>query len=124
MTDERAWPLAGAGASRLRVALLVLAACLIGAPTALAQSVRWEQWVHLPRVVDVAGPRSDGSLVASARGRLYLVSAAGKVRTFAPHYSANPGAEPYITTTGVGCFPRDEVYALDGRKAVVGIDAT
>src|SRR5262245_62265617 len=39
-----------------------------------AGEVAWEPWHSLPGVVDVAGPRSDGKLVAMAAGHLFLVA--------------------------------------------------
>ena len=92
---------------------------------ALGQTARWETWVHLPLVVDVAGPRSDGSFVATAGGRLHLVTPGRGVRSFALTYKTSPGTEPYIAMGGAGCFERDDVFALEARKpfGLVRIDA-
>ena len=38
----------------------------------------WHQWKHLPGVFDLAGPRSDGRLIAAAAGRLVLLSRDGR----------------------------------------------
>lgn len=88
----------------------------------------WTQWLHLPGVVDVAGPRRDGRFVAAARGRLVLVSSAGRVTPFAPAYSVPEGPESYIAVSpgaavpGVGCrFSRDDVFALDLRGPQPGV---
>jgi hypothetical protein len=101
---------------RLRAAIALVA--LVAAPAAGplgAPALRWEQWRHLPLVVDVAGPRSDGALVVAAGGRLFVLSAHGPPRVLAPSYHAAPG-EPYIAVAGRGCFGRDDVYTLDLRR--------
>ncbi|HZP27535.1 MAG TPA: hypothetical protein VFC99_01170 [Acidimicrobiia bacterium] len=100
-----------------------------GAPAALAPVPgAWEQWRRVEGIVDVAGVRSDGRLVGAARGRLVLVSPAGKVSAFAPAYSVPPDPESYVTVSpgvavaGAGCrFPRDEVLALDLTGTPPGI---
>jgi hypothetical protein len=88
----------------------------------------WTQWLHLPGVVDVAGPRHDGRLVAAARGRLVLVSSAGRVTPFAPAYSVPEAPESYLAVSpglavpGAGCrFSRDDVFALDVRGDQPGV---
>ncbi|HMC43411.1 MAG TPA: hypothetical protein VKI20_10415, partial [Acidimicrobiales bacterium] len=88
----------------------------------------WEVWLHLPGVFDLAGPRSDGRLVAAAHSRLLLLSSSGASSDFAPAYTAPDGSESYIalspglTVDGAGCsFPKDEVLALDLRGSPPGI---
>jgi hypothetical protein len=84
----------------------------------------WEQWQHLPGVVDVGGPRSDGSLVVMAAGRLVLVSPDGSMTPFArgsDGFSGSPDAEPYLVVapgglppTPAGCsFNADDLFILD-----------
>jgi hypothetical protein len=75
--------------------------------------------VSLPGVVDVVGPRPDGTLVAAAAGRLHLVHPDGSHTPFGT-YSTEPGPESYIAmapgldVTGAGCrFEAGEVYALE-----------
>ena len=83
--------------------------------------VAWEQWQHVPGVIDLAGPRRDGRLVAAANGRLVLIDpATGSVTAFAPTYSVPTGPESYIAMSpglavdGTHCrFRRDDVFALD-----------
>lgn len=65
--------------------------------------------VHTP--LDLAGPRTDGSMVLAAAGRLWLLRPSGAVRPFAPAYTA-PGEEPYIAMAPKGCFGAGTVYAL------------
>jgi hypothetical protein len=71
---------------------------LLAAPPA-APAHHWRAWRHLTGVVDLAGPRSDGAIVASARGRLWLIDPRGRLRPFArgAHgYQTNASTEPYL----------------------------
>src|SRR5579862_6055683 len=72
--------------SAIRAAVILVAAgsSLVGwSVSAHADSaLAWEQWQHLPGVVDIVGPRADGKLVASAEGSLFLVSADGGISPF------------------------------------------
>jgi len=112
----------------LVVATLITAAIAGGSAGATTAPTAWERWLHLRGVLDLAGPRSDGRLVVAARGRLDLVSVAGKVTRFAPGYSVPAGPESYIALSpgvavdGAGCrFARDEVLALDLTSSPPGI---
>jgi hypothetical protein len=87
------------------------------------------------RVVDLAGPRSDGTIVVATAGRLALLRLGGRLRPFArgpAGYSGPVGLEPYIAlATGrrdgpANCrFGRDVVYALKlgGSRGVTAISA-
>ena len=84
--------------------------------------------MHLPGVFDLAGPRSDGLLVAAVHSRLVLLSTAGEQRAFAPQYSAPDGSESYIALSpglrveSAGCaFARDELLALDVKTTPPGV---
>ena len=113
----------------------ILLSLVLGSSTAAASptqtvpaTVTWEQFVHVPAVVDVAGPRRDGRLVVAARGRLLLMDTSGHTSEFAPTYSVPDGPEPYIalspglTVDGAGCaFERDDVFALDLHDASPGV---
>jgi hypothetical protein len=64
---------------------------------------RWAKFLHLAGVVDLAGPRGDGSFTVAAAGRLFTLSLAGAMRPFARGtggYSTPVGPEPYITLAG------------------------
>ena len=70
-------------------------------------------------MVDVVGPRPDGSLVAAAGGRLHLVQPDGRTSPFG-NYSTDPAPESYIAmatgldVTGAGCrFQDGEIFALE-----------
>ncbi|MBV9941648.1 MAG: hypothetical protein JO262_05895 [Solirubrobacterales bacterium] len=64
----------------------------------------------------MVGPRSDGSMVVAADGRLRLLAPSGALRPFAPTYRSNPGLEAYIAlprSSHRGCsFGADTVYAI------------
>jgi hypothetical protein len=93
------------------------------APALAQPQAAWEQWQHLPGIVDL-GARSDGSLVAMAAGHLYLVSpstnAVTPFSTGPGGFSADPNAEPYFVVTpalslgGNRCmWAADDLYVLD-----------
>jgi hypothetical protein len=59
--------------------------------------------LHLAGVVDLAGPRGDGSFAVAAAGRLFILSRAGALRPVARGpggYVTAIGPEPYITLAG------------------------
>lgn len=96
---------------------------------------RWARFLHLAGVVDLAGPRGDGSFVVAAAGRLFILSPAGAVLPFARGpggYSTAIGPEPYITlagdepVAGADCsFSRGMIFALQpgAHPGVVEIGA-
>jgi hypothetical protein len=109
----------------LPLALTVLTGCGGGpAGSGRAVAARWAPLVHVPRVVDLAGPRADGSFVVAAAGRLLVRSRAGVLRPFARGpggYSTAVGPEPYITLAGNNpagqpCpFGSGAVFAIEPR---------
>jgi hypothetical protein len=114
-------------------ALIALAGCgsssaVTGRVTApgVPELAHWTPLVHVLRPLDLAGPRSDGSLVLAAGGRLMLLdAAAASVRPFAPAYHSPGGEEPYIALATSGCLASGgRVYALHLRppRGVVSID--
>ncbi len=102
-------------------------------PSLPAPAAYWTEFRHLPGVVDVAGPRADGSFVVSAAGRLYLLNGLGALTPFAR------GAGGYLTGTGESyltvagnvalaskhcSFSSDDVFAIEPsgtRPAVIEI---
>ncbi|MEA2682977.1 MAG: eukaryotic-like serine/threonine-protein kinase [Chloroflexota bacterium] len=101
------------------------------APAPVADRVgRWQQWVHMPSVLDIAGTRSDGRLLVAANGQLQLLGLDGSFGTYSPAYKVDPGPEAYITVshgltmTQPACtFPADNTYALRvGAPGVTTID--
>lgn len=93
-------------------------ACLALAPSsAAAAGATWEQWVSVPGVFDLGGPRSDGSLLVGGAGVLYTLSPNGTLSRFAA--GEDSGAEPYLAvspglhlSTPACNFPKDNTYIL------------
>jgi hypothetical protein len=95
----------------------------------------WTPAAAVRTVVDVAGPRLDGSFVVATAGRLSLLAPDGTLRPFARArggYRSALGTEPYVAVTtaeppdGADCaFRHDDVYALEpaARPGVVVVDA-
>jgi hypothetical protein len=90
---------------------------------------------HLPGVVDLAGPRGDGSFLAAAAGRLFVLGRDGTLSPFARGaggYLTAPGTEPYLALAsggavrGTSCsFGTGTAFALEPgpRPGVVMISA-
>ena len=109
---------------------LLLASC--GADAAPAQQVSWTSALPAPRVVDLAGPRSDGRLVVAVGGGLELFRGSGLTPFTSPTgggaYVPSAG-ESYIALTPrvrlpkAHCsFHRDEVFAIgDNPDRIVRI---
>ena len=110
---------------------ILLAAC--GSSATPAQAVSWQSFRAAPGVVDLAGPRSDGRLVAAVANGLSLFGG-GSLVPFTSQSGAGPYApsasEPYIALTPEvrlpksGCsFHRDNVFAIgDNPDSIVRID--
>jgi hypothetical protein len=94
-----------------------------------AARTHWTPYIHVATPIDVVGPRSDGTMVVAANGRLWLLSRSGALRAFAPSYHSNPGLEAYIALPSAhhpGCsFGAGSLYAISFGKprGVVAIDA-
>lgn len=91
------------------------------APAALAASA-WTQWQSVAGVIDVGGPRTDGSFIVAGSAALYTLTPDGKLQPFARGpggYRDDPGTEAYIAVSRglhagqANCdFARDDVYIL------------
>lgn len=109
---------------------LLLALGMGGAPSTAASPATWQSWRHLPGVFDLAGPRSDGTVVAAAAGHLALIAPDGAITPFAGGpggYAGSDGQEAYIALSpgladaAGGCgFARDDLFVLD-LGAVPGV---
>jgi hypothetical protein len=125
-------------AGLLGLALSVsLTACAAGTPAARGPALpaHWAAFKHLPGVVDLAGPRGDGSFTVAAAGRLFILSRAGALQPFARGaggYSTPTGPEPYIAMTasdhvaGTGCsFGSGTIFALQpgSHQGIIQIGA-
>ena len=110
----------------LGVAAIVLASCGGSAGSAerpLTPAGAWTVFRHLPGVVDLAGPRGDGSLVVAAAGRLFVLARDGTLRPFARGaggYLTAMGTEPYLALAssdavrGTHCsFGNDAAFAIE-----------
>lgn len=75
--------------------LLAPARAMAPAQAQVAAPAPWEQWRRLPGVVDIAGPRADGTLVAAAGGKLHTVARDGTISPFSD-YATDPSPESYI----------------------------
>src|SRR5438046_7815535 len=89
----------------LGAAALMLAGCGGSSPgrAGAPRSVVWVVFRHLPGVVDLAGPRADGSFLVAAAGRLFVLERGGTLRPFARGaggYQTAQGTEPYLTVAG------------------------
>ena len=102
----------------------MLAACggspgRAGAPP----SAVWRVYRHLPGVVDLAGPRGDGSFLVAAAGRLFVLGRDGTLSPFARGaggYLTATGTEPYLVLAssdavrGTSCsFGNGTAFALE-----------
>ena len=107
----------------LAVASLDAAALLGAVGSAAPARPAWKPVLHVSGIVDVVGPRADGSLVISATTGLFLYRPGSGAEPFAAGlggYKASIG-EPYLALVparrkqrGANCsFHRDDVYALD-----------
>ncbi|HEV7664980.1 MAG TPA: hypothetical protein VGQ62_15725 [Chloroflexota bacterium] len=107
----------------LRLILTISVLCATPAGTALADQPAWEQWQHVPGIVDLAA-RSDGRLVGMASGRFFTLTRDGQSSPFATasdgYTGATPDAESYfvvvpaLTVDAAGCsFNADDVFVLD-----------
>jgi hypothetical protein len=100
-----------------------------------ALPARWRSFLHVPAVVDLTGPRADGSLTVAADGGLSLLRLGAQPIPFArgpDGYSTARGPEPYVALAsnemvdGTTCsFSADTVYAIEPSEppGVVEIDA-
>jgi hypothetical protein len=139
---SRGWQRAGASFVLLLLLIglgLWLAGCGGGQPAdgtaRVTVQARWVRFLHLPGVIDLAGPRGDGQLTVAAAGRLFLLSTPGQPVPFARGsggYKTATGPEPYIAMptampgAGLGCsFGPDATYALEPSSSpgVISIDA-
>lgn len=100
----RWWQNLALGLAVAALAAMGLAACSdAGPPAGPSPPAAWAKFRHLPGVVDLAGPRADGSFLVAAAGRLFVLERGGALRPFARGgwgYQTAPGTEPYLTVAG------------------------
>jgi hypothetical protein len=96
------------------------AAVLALLPTTALAAPAWEQWQAVAGVFDLAGPRSDGSLLVAGSGALYTLSPDGTLTPFARGpggYRDDSGAEAYVAVStglqgGPCAFAPDDTFIL------------
>src|SRR5580704_17696947 len=107
---------------------LALAACsgprtaTMPRPALPGPPAAWAGFRHLPGVIDLAGPRSDGSFLVAAARRLFILGRDGALSPFARGaggYQTATGTEPYlvivngVSAQGDHCaFPEDAAFAI------------
>ena len=72
------------------------------APSGPPPPAGWAIFRHLPGVVDLAGPRADGSFLVAAAGQLFVLTRDGTLSPFArgpAGYQTAMGTEPYLALT-------------------------
>jgi len=72
------------------------------APSGPPPPAGWAIFRHLPGVVDLAGPRADGSFLVAAAGQLFVLTRDGTLSPFARGpggYQTAMGTEPYLALT-------------------------
>jgi hypothetical protein len=111
----------------LGVAAITLTACG-GSPGRAGPppSAAWAVFRHLPGVVDLAGPRGDGSFLVAAAGPLFVLGGDGTPSAFARGaggYLTAMGTEPYLVLTssvpvpGNHCsFGKNTAFAIEPGK--------
>ena len=108
----------------LGAAAMMAAACGSGPGRAGAPPpAAWQVYRHLPGVVDLAGPRGDGSFLVAAAGQLFVLGPDGTLSPFARGaggYLTAMGTEPYLALAdsdavrGTACsFGNGTAFALE-----------
>ena len=109
----------------LGLAAIALAACGGSSPETAtpAPPAAWAVFRHLPGVVDLAGPRADGSFLVAAAGRLVILAPGGALLPFArgtDGYQTAMGTEPYLVLVstyqvhGKACsFGKNTAFAIE-----------
>jgi hypothetical protein len=115
---------------RLLTAIVVGAiavAALVAGASAAPSPARWRPLLKAHGAVDVVGPRSDGRLVVSTTGGLFLLAPGGSLEAFANGsggYAPAKGGEAYAALAldrrlaAAKCaFQRDDVFVLDASSS-------
>jgi hypothetical protein len=104
----------------MRWALVVAIVAALAWPGVAGAATAWEEWQHVPGVVDVGGVRSDGKLVVMANGQMLLVGPDGAMTPFArgsDGFAGSADAEPYFVvasvTPGACTWEADDAFVLD-----------
>jgi hypothetical protein len=111
----------------LGAAAVTLAACGGGAesagPKVAPPAASWAIFRHLPGVVDLAGPRGDGSFVVAASGRLLIMDRDGTLSPFARGpggYQTAMGTEPYLVLAS--SYPGQPNHCSFGKNTIFALE--
>src|SRR4029077_20350718 len=109
-------------AMRRLIALFAAVYLALAPATALAAGTAWEPWRPIKGILDIDGPRSDGSMIVAGSAALYMVGPDGTLTPFARGaggYHEDPGQEAYLVNSPGGhvaaaaCdFAPDETFLL------------
>jgi hypothetical protein len=111
------------------VATVAAAAACGGGSRSAPPPASWGVFRHLAGVVDLAGPRGDGSFLVAAAGRLLVLAPGGALTPFARGaggYLTAKGTEPYLTVAGPQAgnhcsFGINNAFALEPGKQRPGV---
>ena len=109
----------------LGLTAITLAACggNPAAPNRPPTSAAWTVFRHLPGVVDLAGPRGDGSFVVAAAGRLLIMGRDGTLSPFARGaggYQTAMGTEPYLALAS--SYPGQPDHCSFGKNTIFALE--
>ena len=106
----------------LRAAAALVVALALMPAGATAADPTWEAWLPIPGVLDLDGPRADGTFVVAGSAALYTLDATGNVQPFARGpggYHEDAGQEAYLALSpgshveAADCdFGKDETFIL------------
>jgi hypothetical protein len=94
-----------------------------GAPKVAPPAAGWAIFRQLPGVVDLAGPRGDGSFVVAAAGRLLIMDRDGPPSPFARGaggYQTAMGTEPYLVLAN--SYPGQPNHCSFGRNTIFALE--
>ncbi len=98
--------------------MILVGALLLLVPADATTTANWEQWEHLPGVLDLAGPLPDGTLVAVAGGQLKSLHREGTASSYSGQF-ATAGSESYLAASSgrqvesAGCtFALEDLFWL------------
>jgi hypothetical protein len=92
-------------------------------PKVAPPAAAWAVFRHLPGVVDLAGPRGDGSFVVAAAGRLLIMGRDGTLSPFARGaggYQTAMGTEPYLALAS--SYPGQPDHCSFGKNTIFALE--
>jgi hypothetical protein len=92
-------------------------------PKVAPPAAAWAVFRHLAGVVDLAGPRGDGSFVVAAAGRLLMMDRDGTLGPLARGaggYQTTMGTEPYLVLTS--SYPSEPSHCSFGDATIFALE--